>query len=82
MYVITGGAGFIGSNLAAEIEDRDLGEIVIVDRLRDGDKWRNIAKRSLRNIVFPEKMFSYLNAHQDEVDAVIHFGSMSAPTML
>ena len=58
MYVITGGAGFIGSNLAAEIEDRDLGEIVIVDRLRDGDKWRNIAKRSLRNIVFPEKMFS------------------------
>ncbi len=79
MYVITGGAGFIGSNLAAEIEDRDLGEIVIVDRLRDGDKWRNIAKRSLRNIVFPEKMFSYLNAHESEVDAVIHFGSMSAP---
>lgn len=79
MYVITGGAGFIGSNLAAEIEDRDLGEIVIVDRLRDGDKWRNIAKRSLRNIVFPEKMFSYLNAHAGEVDAVIHFGSMSSP---
>lgn len=55
MYVITGGAGFLGSNLAAGIEERGLGEITIVDRFQTDDRWRNIAKRSLRDIVFPEK---------------------------
>ena len=59
MYVITGGAGFLGSNLAAGIEERGLGEITIVDRFQTDDRWRNIAKRSLRDIVFPEKIFHF-----------------------
>lgn len=58
MYVITGGAGFLGSNLAAGIEERGLGEITIVDRFQTDDRWRNIAKRSLRDIVFPEKFLN------------------------
>ena len=57
MYVITGGAGFLGSNLAAGIEEREMGEITIVDRFETDNRWRNIAKRSLREIVFPEKMY-------------------------
>ncbi len=72
MYVITGGAGFLGSNLAAGIEERGLGEITIVDRFQTDDRWRNIAKRSLRDIVFPEKIFEYLDAHAGRIDAVLH----------
>lgn len=60
MYVITGGAGFLGSNLAAGIEERGLGEITVVDRFQTDDRWRNIAKRSLRDIVFPEKFLNIL----------------------
>lgn len=45
MFVITGGAGFIGSNVAAQIEAREMGEVAVIDRLRNGDKWRNISKR-------------------------------------
>ena len=72
MYVITGGAGFLGSNLAAGIEEREMGEITVVDRFQADERWRNIAKRSLREIVFPEKLFEYLNKYADQVEAVIH----------
>ena len=40
MYLITGGAGFIGSNIAAAIEARGLGKVVICDRLGNEDKWK------------------------------------------
>ena len=53
MYLITGGAGFIGSNIAAALEDRGA-DIVIGDRLGSSDtKWRNIAKRRVHDIVPP-----------------------------
>lgn len=79
MFVITGGAGFIGSNVAAAIEERGLGEVAIVDRLRRGDKWRNISKRALRNIVFPEDVLSFLDERAHKIQAVLHFGSISSP---
>ena len=44
MYIVTGGAGFIGSNIAAALEERG-DDVVIVDWLGTEDKWRNIAKR-------------------------------------
>jgi ADP-L-glycero-D-manno-heptose 6-epimerase len=80
MYLVTGGAGFIGSNLVAAIEERGLGETVVVDRLRDGDKWRNIAKRDLADIVAPEDLFAWLEANGNEVTAVLHMGAISSTT--
>lgn len=80
MYVITGGAGFIGSNIAATLEARGAGPLVIVDRLRHGDKWRNIAKRNLHDIVHPEDLEFFLATHSREVTAVVHMGAISATT--
>lgn len=80
MYVITGGAGFIGSNVAWALEARGAGPLVIVDRLRDGDKWRNIAKRGLRDIVHPDNILSFLVEHAHEIKAVVHMGAISATT--
>ncbi|HEX9702286.1 MAG TPA: NAD-dependent epimerase/dehydratase family protein, partial [Rhodospirillales bacterium] len=45
MYVVTGGAGFIGSNIVWALEDQGVGKVVVCDRLRQGQKWRNVAKR-------------------------------------
>lgn len=80
MIVITGGAGFIGSNLIAGLESVGISDVVICDRLRDGEKWRNIAKREIRDIVPPESLFDYLVVHSKDVQAVIHLGGISSTT--
>ena len=80
MYVITGGAGFIGSKIAATLEAKGAGPLVIVDRLRHGDKWRNIAKRHLHDIVDPDNLSEYLAANSREVTGIVHMGAISATT--
>ena len=53
---VTGGAGFIGSNIVARMaEDRDL-DVVVCDRLREADlgKWKNIAKHPIGDFVAPD----------------------------
>ncbi|TWB24585.1 ADP-glyceromanno-heptose 6-epimerase precursor [Nitrospirillum amazonense] len=80
MIIVTGGAGFIGSNLVAGLEQRGLGPIVVVDRLRQGDKWRNIAKRNLHDLVTPEQLPEFLDRHGDAVKVIFHMGAISATT--
>jgi ADP-L-glycero-D-manno-heptose 6-epimerase len=80
MFIVTGGAGFIGSNLVAGLEEKGLTDIVICDTLGDGDKWRNIAKRELRDIVRPQDLFAYLDQHRDDIDAIFHMGAISSTT--
>ena len=77
--LVTGGAGFIGSNIVAALRER--GDAVIVcDRLRTGDKWRNIAKRQLDDVVAPESLISWLGANGASLDAVVHMGAISSTT--
>ncbi len=80
MKLITGGAGFIGSNLAAALESHDAGELVICDSLGAGGKWHNIAKREIAAFVQPDGLFDFLDAHAHEIDAVFHLGAVSATT--
>lgn len=80
MYVITGGAGFIGSNVAHILEARGAGPLVIVDHLGQDDKWRNIAKRALHDIVHPDNIHAFLGENAQAVKAVVHMGAISATT--
>ena len=86
MIIVTGGAGFIGSNILAALEremkggKRVFDDLVVVDRLRNGDKWRNIAKRELAEVVAPERLPEFLAANVSEIDAIVHMGAISATT--
>ena len=80
MLVITGGGGFIGSVLAARLNADGHGDIVIVDRFGSGEKWRNIAKRDLCEIVPIDGLFGWLDRFGDEVEAVFHLGAISDTT--
>lgn len=78
MIVVTGGAGFIGSNLVAAIEKR--GAVAVCDQLGEGEKWRNIAKRDLAALVAPESLFDFLDGHAPSIEAVAHLGAITATT--
>ena len=86
MIIVTGGAGFIGSNILAALEremrngERAFDDLVVVDRLRNGDKWRNIAKRELAEVIAPERLPEFLAANVSEIDAIVHMGAISATT--
>ncbi|MDJ0893687.1 MAG: ADP-glyceromanno-heptose 6-epimerase [Alphaproteobacteria bacterium] len=80
MILITGGAGFIGSNLLAALEARGAHELVVCDRLGSGDKWRNIAKREIAALVAPEDLAAFLADAPDRLEAVFHMGAVSSTT--
>jgi ADP-L-glycero-D-manno-heptose 6-epimerase len=79
MILVTGGAGFIGSNVVAALAAR--GErVVVCDYMGQGDKWRNIAKHEVAELVAPAHCLDWLSRHHDRVRAVVHLGAISATT--
>jgi ADP-L-glycero-D-manno-heptose 6-epimerase len=82
MYLVTGGAGFIGSNLVAALAARGA-EVMVVDRLRAGEpgreKWRNLASHGIAGILPPEEIEDFLE-QADDIEAVLHMGAISATT--
>jgi ADP-L-glycero-D-manno-heptose 6-epimerase len=79
MILVTGGAGFIGSNLATALAEQGA-QVVICDRLRSGAKWRNISKLELRDLVAPEQLESWLKQQGHALDAIVHMGAISSTT--
>ena len=80
MIVVTGGTGFIGSNLVAGLEERGEADLVVCDRLREADKWRNVAKRALAGLVPPEELPEFLERNAADIRAVFHMGAISSTT--
>ena len=94
MIVVTGGAGFIGSNIVAALEARGVHDIVVCDELGQGDKWRNLAKHEIADTVPPEALFDVLagtyggreseglfdlfGGKSGRVDLIIHMGANSS----
>jgi ADP-L-glycero-D-manno-heptose 6-epimerase len=78
MYLVTGGAGFIGSHLTAALASRGA-EVMIVDRLGHGEKWRNLATPTIAGLLPPEELEDFWSA-APPITAVLHMGAISATT--
>ena len=79
MILVTGGAGFIGSNIVLELA-RAGERVVVCDLFRSGEKWRNIAAAWLYDIVRPKDLPEWLARHGDKVAAIVHMGAISSTT--
>lgn len=80
MIVVTGGAGFIGSNIVAALEARGARDIVVCDRFGADDRWQNLAGRELAAVIPPEGLLDFLRANARGVEAIIHMGAISTTT--
>src|SRR6266478_5159736 len=78
MLLVTGGAGFIGSNLVAGLNEAGRTDIVVNDALGDAGKWRNLSKRQLADVVPPGELIGWLDSRK--LEAVIHLGAISDTT--
>ena len=79
VYVVTGGAGFIGSNVVAELSDRGAA-VVVCDWLRSDERWRNLAKHGIVDLIPPEALLGWLERNRHDVEAVVHLGAISSTT--
>lgn len=75
MLLVTGGAGFIGSNVVASLNASGRSDIVVNDMLGSDGKWRNLQKRRIADFVPPSDLFSWLDRRR--LEGVIHLGAIS-----
>ncbi len=80
MIVVTGGAGFIGSNLVAGLQEAGRGPVSVVDRLGRDDKWKNLRRRELDELVDPDGVEEFLHRRVHDITHVVHMGAISATT--
>lgn len=77
MYLVTGGAGFIGSNIVAGLAGQGE-DVVICDWLGHDERWRNLNKHKIFDIIMPDDLQKWLVKRR--LKAVVHMGAISATT--
>ncbi len=79
---VTGGAGFIGSNVVAALAQDPSLDVVVCDWLGETQlgKWRNLSKHAIGDFVSPEDMWDWLEKRWREIEVVIHMGAISSTT--
>jgi len=79
--IVTGGAGFIGANTIEALNQRGVTDILVVDDLGRGEKWRNLVGLDFADVMGIDD-FRYAIRHDAvrAVDAVIHLGACSSTT--
>ncbi|MBN2019922.1 MAG: ADP-glyceromanno-heptose 6-epimerase [Sedimentisphaerales bacterium] len=82
MIIVTGGAGFIGSAIVAELNKRGINDIIIVDRLGSDQRWKNLVNLRFADYIDKEE---FLDMVADDVvgfsvEAVFHLGACSSTT--
>lgn len=82
MIIVTGGAGFIGSALIAELNARQITDILVVDQLGTDGKWKNLRNLSYADYVEKTDLLEMVIADKldSPVEAVFHLGACSDTT--
>ena len=82
MIIVTGGAGFIGSNIIHGLNARGIDDILVVDDLGDGHKCLNLADLHIRDYADKDDFLRRIQAGEDfgPVEAVFHEGACSSTT--
>ena len=82
MIIVTGGAGFIGSALIAELNKRQITDILVVDQLGTDQRWKNLRNLSFADYVEKDDFLEMIidDKLDSSIDAVLHLGACSDTT--
>lgn len=84
MYIVTGGAGFIGSAMIWQLNQMGIDDILVVDNLSTSEKWNNLVGLRYEDYLHRDQLLKMIQGGDDpfETEAVIHMGACSATTEL
>ena len=81
MIIVTGGAGFIGSNIVQALNARGHDNILVVDDLSDGTKFKNLADLEIADYLDKDDFIARIRAGDNfAASAIFHEGACSATT--
>src|SRR6476646_4743841 len=76
-YIVTGAAGFIGSRLVRGLNRRGVSEVIAVDNLAHGDKFRNLVDCEIADYIDQSSLAAVLPSLEGAVEALFHQGACS-----
>jgi ADP-L-glycero-D-manno-heptose 6-epimerase len=83
MIIVTGGAGFIGSNIVRRLNERGIEDVVVVDDLQDGHKIFNLIDANIADYIDKDDFLDRLKRGEhpvSDVKAIIHQGACTTTT--
>ncbi|MEX0961504.1 MAG: ADP-glyceromanno-heptose 6-epimerase [Simkaniaceae bacterium] len=80
LIVITGAAGFIGSAIVRYLNDRGFTNLLLVDDLKESNKWLNLRGKLFQHFISKHELFQYLKGREKEIEAILHLGACSDTT--
>lgn len=75
MIVVTGAAGFIGSNLIQRLNEDKFNAIIAVDRFENESKNKNLIGTKIKERVDRDAFFNWLDKNHETVEFIFHFGA-------